>query len=163
MFRIIIMQNKRLFKYILLSILFILLMVMCSNKNNKNDKNEYKNNNISYLIDDDYNKARQYNVNIRNSINQMKKRDLITPVKDNSVITDKSVNKIKEALNIIDKNITEELIIKILSIAKAMQVLGQLQDNLPRRDESIDLLANFFNNYKKVIDLFKEQAYKTLL
>ena len=154
------MQNRRLFKYILLFLLFILLIIMCSSKNNKS---EYKNNSISCLIDDDYNKARQYTINIRNSINQIKKRDLITPVKNNSVVTDKSINKIKEALNIIDENISEELIIKILSIAKSMQVLGQLQDNLPRKDESIDLLANFFNNYKKVIDLFKEQAYKALL
>lgn len=157
MFRIIIMQNKRLLKYIFIVISFILVIFVFSN-NNKNMPNG-----ANYLIDKDYDKAKQYASDIRKSIEQIKQLDLIKPVMKNNGITEKSINKIKESLNIIDSNISEELILKLLSLTKAMQVLMQLQDNLPPQNKSIDLLTKLFNDYNRIIKLLKEQIYKSLI
>ena len=121
------------------------------------------NNNKTILFipeESDYNKAVQYYEGLNKSLQKINNYDFITPIKGNINTNETVINKVKNALSTINANFSKELLLNVLSIESAMQVLGKLQDNLPRRDIGIDILADFFDNFNKIIKLLDGQKYK---
>ena len=109
----------------------------------------------------DYKRAVQYYKDLCKSLQKINNYDFITIMKENINTTDEIINKITNSINTINANFSQELLLKIISIESAMQILRKLQDNLPRRDVGIDILADFFNNFDKIIKLLDEQKYRT--
>ena len=109
----------------------------------------------------DYKRAVQYYKDLCKSLQKINNYDFITLMKENINTTDEIINKITNSINTINANFSQELLLKIISIESAMQILRKLQDNLPRRDVGIDILADFFNNFDKIIKLLDEQKYRT--
>lgn len=109
----------------------------------------------------DYKRAVQYYEDLFESLQKINNHDFITPIKENINTTDDIINKINNSINTINANFSQELLLKIISIESAMQILRKLQDNLPRRDVGVDILADFFNNFDRIIKLLDEKKYRT--
>lgn len=110
--------------------------------------------------DSDYKRAVQYYENLCKSLQKINDHDFITPIQGNINTTDDTINKITNAINTINANFSQQLLLKIISIESSMQILRKLQDNLLRRDIGVDILADFFDNFDKIIKLLDEQKYR---
>ncbi|MBR1944223.1 MAG: hypothetical protein IJ848_01980 [Alphaproteobacteria bacterium] len=139
---------------LVLSIMNITLIIVSISLFNKNKT-------VLFIPEDsDYKKAVQYYDKICKSLQKINNYDFITPMHENSTVTKEFLNKIKSAITTINTNFSQELLLKVLSIETAVQTLGKLQDNLPRRDIGIDILDDFLCDFNKIKQLLDEQNYR---